>query len=151
MRLNAVSWSFQNADEFWQDLSVIVDAFERVNHVEWTFCEVLQVKRIPTSPVIAKWHIVSLKVPSFGVGKPFAARSCALFENFPMLAHLELDHPVADEDASAPLSTAERHHKLPQPVSLALRRFFSNDVHYLVTGHLFSLPKKLRTIDVDVY
>ncbi|KAF9034637.1 hypothetical protein BDZ89DRAFT_1062360 [Hymenopellis radicata] len=159
MRLCVENWSFEDADKFCEDLSIVVNALKRVNHVELIFHDLLE--RIPTSPqVIGKWHIVSLTLSYFGIAPRShgnrdtvhdVANSCAFFENFPMLNHLELDHPVYvdGESTSTTLCRAERHHKLPQPVSLTLSSvFYSGQVSSVVAGHLFSL-KRLRTLESD--
>ncbi|KAF9034641.1 hypothetical protein BDZ89DRAFT_1062367 [Hymenopellis radicata] len=159
MRLCVENWSFEDADKFCEDL-IVVNALKRVNHVELIFHDLLE--RIPTSPqVIGKWHIVSLTLSYFGMAPRShgnrdtvhdVANSCAFFENFPMLNHLELDHPVyvdGESTSTTKLCRAERHHKLPQPVSLTLSSvFYSGQVSSVVAGHLFSL-KRLRTLESD--
>ncbi|KAF9034644.1 hypothetical protein BDZ89DRAFT_504412 [Hymenopellis radicata] len=64
-----------------------------------------------------------------------------------MLNHVELHSPTCFPDEST-LCTTERHHKLPEPVSLTLRDVYDPDVHKIIAaGHLFSL-KKLRTLEL---
>ncbi|KAF9004945.1 hypothetical protein BDZ89DRAFT_1145384 [Hymenopellis radicata] len=136
MRLSVKNWSFEDEDKFWKDLSIVVDALESVNHLELAFRDLLE--RIPTSPVIGNWRIVSLKLSYFG--------------NFPMLNHVELDYPFCVQDSgstSTALCTTERHHKLPQPVSLTFSRDIYGAAHNIMAaGHLFSL-KRLRTLEIN--
>ncbi|KAF8912647.1 hypothetical protein CPB85DRAFT_1300820 [Mucidula mucida] len=151
MRLSAENWAFKDIDSFWQDHRILVDAFERVNDVQLDFSEPFG--RIPVSPAIGKWCIVSLEVSFLKLAPRevvhASANACAFFEHFPMLNHLELRHlGYIDADSDPTLCTATRHDKLPEPVSLTLIHVFNTPVcSIILAGHMFSL-KKLRTLEI---
>ncbi|KAF9034636.1 hypothetical protein BDZ89DRAFT_1157904 [Hymenopellis radicata] len=154
VRICAENWSLGDPNKFWEDFSVVVDALQRVDHVELDSYGLGH--QVVCPPVIRKWHILSLKVsrlPIVTFDREFecTAKSCTFFENFPVLTDLELE-----EDGFLcfiprfPRCTMERHHNLPSPTSLTLRklrRHADNICTAILAGHLVSL-KRLRTLEI---
>ncbi|KAF8912653.1 hypothetical protein CPB85DRAFT_1300844, partial [Mucidula mucida] len=156
MRICHQNWSFAdgNVYKYEKDFGIVVYALERVNHLKLDFLGLREPIACP--PAIRKWHIVSLKLSRFPVepwssGSNFvcSAKSCAFFEDFPMLIDVDLEQGGYQRIQPMSRCTREKHHSLPSPTSLTLRnhRRFSGIGGAILAGHLLSM-KRLRSLGI---